>query len=146
MWIVALTMSSEHAVGGEVDTEHGPILVVDDDPQIRRALSRILRHEGHEVLEAADGEAALALTREHAPSLVVIDYMMPGMDGEMVLAHMRAEHQSESPPAVLLTASGLQQERAEQIGAVLGLCKPFQVEELLAAIQRHRRTRAAARV
>ncbi|MFK7998890.1 MAG: response regulator [Polyangiales bacterium] len=119
-----------------------PILVVDDDPTLRRAVSRILRSEGHTVVEAGNGDAALQAAREHEPSLVVLDYAMPGMDGEGVLNAMRAEYKGEMPPALLLTASGRQQERAEEIGAVLGLCKPFRVEDLLAAVKRHRRSDA----
>ena len=119
-----------------------PILLVDDDPTLRRAVSRILRSEGHTVIEAGDGEAALQAARDHAPSLVVLDYAMPGMDGEGVLDAMRAEHKEAMPPAVLLTASGHQQERALEIGAVLGLCKPFRIEALLDAVKRHRRSDA----
>jgi len=120
------------------ETRRGaPILVVDDDATLRGALCRILRHEGHEVLEAPDGPSALDLARDHAVSLVLLDYMMPGMDGEMVLDALRAERGDETPPAVLLTASGRQQERAEEIGAVLGLCKPFRVEELLTTVARY---------
>jgi DNA-binding response OmpR family regulator len=122
--------------------DDNPILVVDDDPTLRRALSRILRSEGHTVIEAGSGVAALKAAREHLPSLVLLDYAMPGMDGEGVLEAMRAEHKEAMPPAVLLTASGRQQERANEIGAVLGLCKPFRVETLLAAVKRHRRSDA----
>lgn len=123
--------------------ELDPILVVDDDPALRTALARILRAEGHAVIEAGDGDSAVALSREHHPSLLVLDYVMPGMDGEMVLATLRHELDEEMPPALLLTASGQQQARATQIGAVLGLCKPFRVEELLEAVDRHRRLTGA---
>ena len=118
----------------------GPILVVDDDPTLRRALSRILRHEGHEVIEAADGRTAVDLSRAYDPSLMVLDYMMPGMDGEMVLEALR-EGEGTAPPALLLTASGAQQARAEEIGAVRGLAKPFHVEDLLDAVDAYKRKR-----
>lgn len=125
--------------------EIDPILVVDDDPALRTALARILRAEGHAVIEAGDGDTAIALSRQHRPCLLVLDHMMPGMDGEMVLAALREELRDDTPPALLLTASGRQVERARDIGAVLGLCKPFRVEELLEAVARHRRvTRAQA--
>ena len=119
----------------------GPILVVDDDPTLRRALSRILRHEGHEVIEAADGRTAVDLTRAYDPSLMVLDYMMPGMDGEMVLEALRDD--GDAPPALLLTASGAQQARAEEIGAVQGLSKPFHVEDLLDAVEAYKRKRTS---
>jgi CheY-like chemotaxis protein len=116
------------------------ILVVEDDPHLRHALSRILRSEGHEVLEASDGPTAILLAKEHGPDLVVLDYMMPGMDGEMVLDALRADLRDAAPPAVLLTVSPFQQKRAIEIGAVLGLEKPFRVPELLDAVAIHRRS------
>ena len=116
-----------------------PILVVDDDPVLREALSRILRTEGHAVIEASDGESALALSRSHAPSLVLLDGFMPGMDGEMVLSAIQKELADDAPPAVVLTANGTQTERAVRGGAVFGLCKPFQVEDLLSAVERFKR-------
>ncbi|MFO0692674.1 MAG: response regulator [Polyangiales bacterium] len=125
---------------GDAMSDDGPILVVDDDPALRRALSRILRTEGHAVIEAPDGPTAVALTREHMPSLVVLDAAMPGMDGEMVLEAFR-DHVGAVPPTVLLTGSRNEQARATEVGAVLGLCKPFQVEELLGVVDRYRRAR-----
>ncbi len=113
----------------------GPILIVEDDPALREALGRILRAEGHQVLEAGSGDEAVSTARRERPSLMVVDYAMPGMDGEMVLDALRTE--LAGTPAVLLTTTDQQQLRAERIGA-LGLCKPFQVEELLAAVDRHR--------
>jgi len=116
-----------------------PILVVDDDPDIRHALVRILSHSGHRVLAAADGDAALALSRAHAPGLVVLDYMMPGMDGGAVLAALRDELADAAPPTLLLTASDADRDRAEELGAVEGLEKPFRIPQLLAAVDRYRR-------
>ncbi len=120
----------------------GPILVVDDDQALRSTLARILRAEGHPVIEAEDGPTAVRLSRTKRPSLLVLDYGMPGMDGEMVLSEVRALMGHDAPPALLLTATVHQQERARKIGAALGLCKPFQVEELLRAVARHRRAGA----
>ncbi|MCS6798184.1 MAG: response regulator [Myxococcota bacterium] len=115
----------------------GPILVVDDDPTTVRALAQVLRTEGYEVLEAFDGPSALELCREHEPSMIVLDYMMPGMDGETVLAMLRAELDDRAPPAVLVTPGGAAQRRASRLGAVVGLEKPFVVEELLGVIASH---------
>ncbi len=122
-----------------------PILVIDDDPHLREAIARILQSEGHTVLTAPDGQTAVALTKEHAPGLLVLDYMMPGMDGGMVLGALREELREEAPPALLLTASHGPQDRAAQIGAVMGLEKPFNVPELLEAVERHRRKNARSR-
>jgi DNA-binding response OmpR family regulator len=122
------------AVVGETGNTR-PILVVDDDPQLRGALARILRGEGHEVLEAADGDAALTIARSVGLRMMVVDYSMPGLDGESVLRQLREDLADEAPSAVLLTGGAHEQARAEALG-VLGLCKPFQVETLLAALDR----------
>ncbi|MCB9600163.1 MAG: response regulator transcription factor [Sandaracinus sp.] len=119
------------------ETNERPILVVEDDPNLRAALARILRGEGHDVLEAADGDAALAIARAVGLRMMVVDYSMPGLDGESVLRQVRADLADEAPEAVLLTAGAHEQARAEALG-VLGLCKPFQVETLLAALATHR--------
>lgn len=112
-----------------------PILVVEDDPLLRAALARILRGEGHDVLEAADGDAALMIARSVGLRMMVVDYSMPGLDGESVLRQLREDLADEAPRAVLLTGGAHEQARAEALG-VLGLCKPFQVETLLAALER----------
>ncbi|MCA9616790.1 MAG: response regulator transcription factor [Sandaracinus sp.] len=119
------------------ETNERPILVVEDDPNLRAALARILRGEGHDVLEAADGDTALAIARAVGLRMMVVDYSMPGLDGESVLRQVRADLADEAPEAVLLTAGAHEQARAEALG-VLGLCKPFQVETLLAALATHR--------
>lgn len=121
------------------EAPEGPILVIDDDPHLREAIARILQSEGHDVLTAPDGPTALELTRRHAPGLLVLDFMMPGMDGGMVIDKLREELHEAAPPTLLLTASGRPHERAEEIGAVMGLEKPFNVPELLDAVDRHRR-------
>jgi len=117
-----------------------PILVVDDDPHLREALAAILEQEGFRVLQAPDGETAVRMTAAQRPGLLVVDYMMPGMNGEMVLDALRQEHGVDTPPALLLTAADgpLARARTSQ-GAVFGLEKPFAVRDLLEAVNRHRR-------
>lgn len=114
--------------------EPRPILLVEDDPDLRASLARILRGEGHEVLEAGDGDTALDIARAVGLRMLVVDYSMPGLDGESVLRQLREDLAEEAPAAVLLTAGAHEQARAEALG-VLGLCKPFQVESLLAALE-----------
>lgn len=116
----------------------GGILVIDDDPELREALACVLEHEGHQVMQAPDGPSAVRMTRELDPDLLVLDLAMPGMDGAMVLGALRREL-SEVPPALLLTAGGDPQARALELGATVGLEKPFNVPELLDAVERHRR-------
>jgi len=121
------------------DDDDGPILVVDDDPHLRDALARILEHEGHDVITAPDGPTAVDLAKRCSPGLMVLDFMMPGMDGAMVLGALREEIPDRVPPALLLTACGEPTERARAMGCEVGLEKPFNVPELLAAVDRHRR-------
>jgi DNA-binding response OmpR family regulator len=116
-----------------------PILVVEDDPKLREAMTRILRSEGHDVLEAGDAEIALALGREHAPSLMVIDDGLPSVDGVRLLSRLRDALHEGSPPAVFLTSSRDETTRVLALGAKASLQKPFQVEDLLRAVELHRR-------
>lgn len=107
------------------------ILVVDDDAVLRTALVRILRSEGHRVLEAASGPDALAVIRRERPCLVIMDELLHGMDGEMVLKTLRAELGIDAPQVILITTSPREAERARDLGALMGLCKPFRVEDVL---------------
>ena len=78
------------------------ILVVDDDPQIVRFLERGLVHKGYSVATARDGAEALAEAREKQPDLVILDIMMPGLDGIEVSKRLR---QAGNVPILMLTAS-----------------------------------------
>lgn len=129
-----------HSEQGPVSVD-GPILVVDDDPTLRRAVSRILRSGGHVVIEAENGEDAIELSKATRPSLMVLDYMMPGMDGPATLKEMRRELAGDAPPAVLLTASGEHERLAMEMGAVEGMTKPFRVNDLLNVVERYRKHR-----
>ena len=112
------------------------ILVVDDDPALRRALARILEGEGFGCFEAADGESALDLMRAYELGLVVLDYSMPGMDGASVMRRMRREL-PRTPATVMLTSGSHQRAQADSLG-VPDLAKPFRVEDLLEAVRSHR--------
>ncbi len=109
---VAVAASSRGADG----TEGAPpseVLVVDDDPDSRRVASRFLIEAGVRVREAEDGEGALAEMRAEAPDVVVLDLMMPVLDGFGVLAAMRADAQLAGIPAVVLTAKTLTEAERE---------------------------------
>lgn len=110
------------------------VLVVEDDPAIREALSYNLGREGYEVKAVGDGVAALEAARASAPDLVVLDLMLPELDGYEVTRTLRKE---SNVPILMLTA------RDEEIDRVLGLelgaddylTKPFSMRELLARIK-----------
>jgi two-component system, OmpR family, response regulator MprA len=111
------------------------ILVVDDDPPIRRMLDRTLVAEGYAVESAADGGAALAAVERSAPDLIVLDVTMPGVDGLAVCRRLRAK--GLATPVLLLTARDDLRDRVEGLdaGADDYLVKPFATEELLARVR-----------
>lgn len=105
------------------------VLVVDDDPTVREVVVSYLRAHGHDVLEAADGETALRLDRATPADLVVLDLMLPGLDGREVYARLRA---ARDVPVVMLTALGAEVDRVAglQLGADDYVSKPFSPREL----------------
>ena len=110
------------------------ILIVDDDPTIRDVLERYLRREGYAVRAAADGQTALQEVRSRKPDLVVLDLMLPGVDGWEICRRLRAE---STLPILMLTARGEEYERI--LGLGLGaddyVTKPFSPGEVVARIQ-----------
>src|SRR5688500_4552214 len=82
------------------------IVVADDEPDIRRLIAFTLKRQGHTVLEASDGDSALALIREARPDLVVLDVMMPGMSGLEVAAALSANPDTAPTPIIILSARG----------------------------------------
>ncbi len=113
------------------------ILVVDDDPQARLLLTYILKRKGFDVLEAESGPVALACVGRDSPDLVLLDVMMPGMDGFEVCTVLRADPASKRLPIVILTAKTDvdAHERGMRAGASDYLMKPVHPEELVARIQ-----------
>jgi two-component system response regulator MprA len=119
------------------------ILVVDDDEEIRASLRRGLVFEGFDILLAADGAAALAVVRDAPPDLLVLDVMMPGLDGLEVVRRLRAA--DDRLPVILLTARDAVPDRVAglETGADDYLIKPFAFDELLARIRARLRHREA---
>jgi CheY-like chemotaxis protein len=109
------------------------ILVVDDDPDIRRMLRRMLESDGYHLVEAADGLEALGRVRSEPPDLIFLDLLMPGLDGWGVLRALRQDPATETIPVVLI--SGHVMADASQVrewGAVALLRKPFRLAALRA--------------
>ena len=109
------------------------ILVVDDEPTIRGLVRDVLEEEGHEVLLAEDGYAALRMIEQHHPECVVLDVMMPGLDGHEVLQRVRASQRGFAVPVVMLTAAADDSHawQAWTEGVDYFLPKPFEPVELL---------------
>ena len=103
------------------------VLVVDDEPDVRTALSTMLEMEGHKVLEAADGTEVLAAAREYAPDLILLDISMPGMDGFEVLRELGRDDSLSRIPVILVTAKGSPEDRVlgRELGAVDYIGKPW---------------------
>ena len=112
----------------------GGILVVDDEHIVTEVVARYLIREGFSVRTAADGEEALRLARVAPPDLVVLDLMLPKLDGLEVCRRLRAE---SAVPIIMLTAKG--EEMDKIVGLTLGaddyLAKPFSPRELVARVQ-----------
>ena len=114
----------------------GTVLVVDDEPTITEVVSRYLEQAGYATNAAADGEAALALALRDRPDLVVLDLMLPGMDGLEVMHRLRDAAGARQVSVILLTAKGEATDRV--IGLRLGaddyVVKPFSPAELVARV------------
>ena len=113
----------------------GPILVVDDDPKIVRLVRTYLERDGFRVAEASDGKSALAAIALEAPSLVVLDLMLPEVDG---LAVLRAVRRAQRTPVVMLSARGSTADRIAGLaeGADDYVPKPFSPAELVLRVRR----------
>ncbi len=112
------------------------ILVVDDQPPNIRLLDAVLSPRGYRVLRAASGEEALDLLRDEQPHLVLLDILMPGMDGYEVCRRIREDPDTAFLPVVMVTASDTQQKvRAIEAGADDFITKPFDQGELLARVK-----------
>ena len=110
------------------------VLIVDDDRRITDMLRRTLAYEGYSVVTAANGNEALAKAQVHRPDVVVLDWLMPGMDGIEVAKRLRA---ADAVPILMLTARDAVEDRVEGLdsGADDYLVKPFAPSELLARIR-----------
>jgi DNA-binding response OmpR family regulator len=124
------------------------VLVVDDERSIRLLCRVNLQASGIEVLEADDGEAGLELARREQPDLILLDVMMPGLDGWGVARQLAADQSTKDIPVIFLTARAEPADRrlGEQLGGVGYVVKPFDpvgigdlVDDVLARIERGER-------
>jgi DNA-binding response OmpR family regulator len=120
-----------------MDSSHPQVLIVEDEPNIRELVALHLRLEHAEPIEAADGNSALDLARQRRFDLVILDLMLPGLDGMTVCRAIRRDSANTSTPILMLTA------RRDESDKVLGLdsgaddylTKPFGVRELMARVR-----------
>jgi CheY-like chemotaxis protein len=117
-------------------TARRPILVVDDDPEILAMLRDFLEGEGFAIRTATNGAEALDALEDLAPALILLDMRMPVLDGWAFAARLR--ERQVAYPIVVMTAAESARRWAEEIGATGYIAKPFDVDELLQTIERHR--------
>lgn len=110
------------------------VLVVDDEPSVRDVVVRYLKQEGYATLEAGDGDAAREVLETHTPSLIILDLMLPGMDG---LSLCRWIRERSELPVIMITALGEESDRLTglELGADDYLTKPFSPRELMARVK-----------
>ncbi len=117
------------------DHARGSVLVVDDEPTIAEVVARYLERAGYRTRVAADGVQAIAAAGDQRPDLVVLDLMLPGLDGLEVMRRLR-EHDPERIAVILLTAKGEESDRVAglRLGADDYVVKPFSPAELVARV------------
>ncbi len=110
------------------------ILVVDDEPLIRDLVAALLRDEGYAVVTAADGHTALEIFRRDLPDLVLMDVMMPRLDGRTAFRAMREHADAQQIPVILMSAAAHPTELERGIAAFVR--KPFDLNQLLTLVAR----------
>ena len=113
------------------------VLVIDDEPAIADVLRMLLEFRGHEVLTADDGSRGFATAQRQAPDVIVLDLMMPVMDGFAALEALRGDERTAEIPVVILSALGSTdvRQRCHDLGARAFLQKPYNPEDLLRAVE-----------
>lgn len=127
--------------------ELGVVLVVDDNPTNLEVLSNALSHFGYETAVAVDGESAIEQINYYPPDLILLDVMMPGIDGFETCQRLKANPATQDIPVIFMTAlsDSSDKVRGLTLGAVDYITKPFQQEEVLARVKLHLKLRYLAR-
>jgi DNA-binding response OmpR family regulator len=115
------------------------VLVVEDEPNIVLCLSFLLEQAGYSVATAADGEEALAKARAQRPDTILLDIMLPGVDGYEVCQEIREDPDLAEVPIIILTARGrdVDREKGISLGATEYIVKPFSTADVLARVKAH---------
>ena len=121
------------------------VLVIDDSKTIRRTAESLLSKAGCDVITASDGFEALAMIVNHCPDLILVDIMMPRLDGYQTCALIKNNQTFCKVPVIMLSSKdGLfDRARGKLVGSEEYLTKPFTKDELVAAVERHTRTPAS---
>jgi CheY-like chemotaxis protein len=126
------------AVWSRNEDEHplsSRILVVEDQPDVAQLIEVVLKGEGHTVAIAQDGAQGLMLSRDWKPDLILMDIMLPGVDGGTLIARLRQEPETADLPIIAMSASRTLRDRTDELQADALLSKPFDVDALLVQVQ-----------
>lgn len=126
-----MTSTTAHAI-----RTHATVLIADDEPSMRLLLRATIESDQYQVMEAADGDEAWTMIKQHQPAVVLLDVQMPGRTGLEVLAMIRSEPSLAATRVIMLTAKALKadQEVGMTAGANLYLTKPFSPLDLLTRV------------
>ena len=113
------------------------VLIAEDEPNIVESLSFLLERAGFEVLVESDGREALQAARANVPDVLILDVMLPGLDGYEILRQLKSDDNTSALPVLMLTAKGQREDRetALKCGADLFITKPFSNAEIVEAVQ-----------
>ncbi len=113
------------------------VLLAEDEPNIVESLTFLLERAGFKVEVQSDGRQVVSSAKADAPDVLILDVMLPGLDGYEILRQLRADERSESLPVLMLTAKGQREDRetALEHGADLFMTKPFANSEIVAAVK-----------
>ena len=111
------------------------VLLADDDPRVLQVVSRYLALEGYEMATVEDGEAAVAIAAANPPDLIILDIMMPGIDGIEACRRIRANQSTAETPVLMFSALSEEADAAAQAGADGMLPKPFSLPSLAEAVK-----------
>lgn len=112
------------------------ILIVEDDAEMRNIYRRTLERAGYEVVEARDGQDGLSKLEEHTPALLIVDMLMPNMNGAAFLERVRDNPEFVETPAIVITAFPRHRETAVDFAAYQFLTKPVRPNDILAAVRK----------
>lgn len=113
------------------------ILIVDDEPNIILMVSTRLKANGYEIISAGDGQAGFEMAQKEKPDLIILDLMLPKMDGYKVCGFLKRDYRYAKIPVVIFSAKAQPEDikLAEEMGANAFMSKPFRPEDLLAKIR-----------
>ncbi len=125
----------------------GKILIVDDEPTIVMVIGAYLRHKGYEVVEANNGQECIAKAQSELPDVILLDNMMPVMDGLTALSNLKNLEVVKDIPVIMVTAFASKEnmDRARQDGVVAFIAKPFDYNVLLEKITQALKLKAETR-